>query len=174
MGGIDESLRLAPLRTGLLAREREVVAAFAADPEGPQVDVKAVRNFFHEKFSHERAAMAAGDLSGLSRLMGFHVWFPLQKEGRKHTYRFSWGPEAVVVWARSDGEQEVVVRVDAIVESRARPWSAIVHELGWRAWSTLTQYLVLVRCGDGWEIRDHVFDFDGQHYQSDELPWLPG
>ncbi len=112
--------------------------------------------------------MAAGDLSGLSRLVGVDKWFVWRKPEPRRRYRFSWGPEAAVVWAQTDGGQEIVARVDMVVESYARSLADVVH-WGSHDWDALTRYLILVRAGEDWQISGNVSQSDGVHYETDEL-----
>ncbi|MGO9790875.1 MAG: hypothetical protein ACLP8S_15680, partial [Solirubrobacteraceae bacterium] len=60
------------------------------------------------------------------------------------------------MWARADGGQEVVARVDVIVESRARHLTDALHELGSDKSESIASYFVLVRTGDEWDIKDRV------------------
>ncbi len=172
MGEFQEEQRLGLRLQGLWRREQEVVAALAGDPARPDVDPISVRRFLFEKFAQQREAMSAGDLSGLGELLGLHFMWLMHRHGGSDHYRchFSWGPQAIVVWARADGEQEVVVRVDGIVESRARDLTDALHELGSRESDSIASYFVLVRTGDEWDIKDRVSESEGRHYETDELP----
>ncbi|MGO9973714.1 MAG: hypothetical protein ACLP01_13100 [Solirubrobacteraceae bacterium] len=172
MGALGWEILMEERRRGLATREREVVRAFAADPEGSQVDAISIRRLLVDVFAEQRSLMREGNLSGIAELFGGSYAFSLQRysDPTTHSYGFSFGPEAWVVWAHSDNDLEVVVRVDAILEAHARSFAGAMRERKQHNAVTITEYLILARCEDDWEIRDRVSETDGRHYQTDELP----